>query len=113
MNQLYFINYTKAFDCVDHNKVWKTLWEMGIADHLTCLLRNLYVGQEATVRTLNGKTDSYKIEKGVQQDCLLSLCLFNLYAEHIMRNARLDKLQVGIKELGETSKTSDMWIISL
>ena len=94
---LCFINYAKAFDCVDHNKLWKALREMGIPDHLTCLLRNLYVGQEATVRTLYGTTDWFKIEKGVWQGCLLSPCLFNLYGEHIMRNARLDELQAGIK----------------
>ena len=82
---------------MDHNKLWKALKDMGIPDHLTCLLRNLYAGQEATVRTLYGKTDWFKIEKGAQQSCLLSLCLFNLYTEHIMRNARLDELQAGIK----------------
>ena len=82
---------------MDHNKQWKALKEMGRPDHLTCLLRNLYAGQEATVRTLYGKTDWFKIEKGAQQSCLLSLCLFNLYTEHIMRNARLDELQAGIK----------------
>ena len=76
---------------------WKILKEMGIPDHLTCLLRNLYAGQEATVRTLYGTTDWFKIEKGVRQGCLLSPCLFNLYTEHIMRNARLDELQAGIK----------------
>ena len=91
-----FINYTEAFDCVDHNKRWKALREMGIPDYLTCLLRNLYAGQEATVRTLCGTTDWFKIEKGEQQGCLLSLCLFNLYVEHIMRNARLDEAQDGI-----------------
>ena len=100
MNQLYFINYTKAFDCVDHNKLWKALKEMGIADHLTCLLRNLCVGQEATVRTLYGTNDWFRIEKGVLQGCLLLPCLFNLYAEHIMSNAGLDELQAGIK-IGE------------
>ena len=84
------INYAKAFSCVDHEKLWKALREMRIPDHLTCLLRNLYVGQEATVGTLYGTTDWFKIEKGVQQGCLLSPCLFNLYAEHIMGNARLD-----------------------
>ena len=84
-----FIDYTKAFDCVDHNKLWKALREMGIPDQLTCFLRNLYVGQEATFRTLYGTTDWLKIEKGVGQGCLLSPCLFNLYAEHIMRKARL------------------------
>ena len=92
-----FIDYAKAFDCVDHNELWKALKEMGIQDHLTCLLRNLYVGQEATVRTLYGTTDWFKIEKGIQQGCRLSPCLFNLYPEHIMRNAGLDELQAGIK----------------
>ena len=82
---------------MDHNKLWKALREMGIPDHLTCLLRNLYVGQEATVRTLYGTTDWFKIEKGVQQGCLLLACLFNLYIEHIMRNAGLDELEAGIK----------------
>ena len=82
---------------MNHNKLCKALKEMGILDHLTCLLRNLYVGQEATVRTLYGTTDWLKIEKGVGQGCLLSPCLFNLYAEHIMRNAGLDKLQARIK----------------
>ena len=92
-----FIDYTKAFDCVDHNKLWKALREMGIPGHLTCLLRNLYVGQEAIVRTQYRTTDWFKIEKGVQEGCLLSPCLFNLCAEHIMRNAGLDELQSGIK----------------
>ena len=82
---------------VDHDKLWKALREMGIPDYLACLLRNLYVCQEATVRTLYGTNDWFKIKKGVQQDCLLSPCLFNIYAEHIMRNARLDELQAGIK----------------
>ena len=94
---LCFIDYTEAFDCVNHNKLCKALKEMGILDHLTCLLRNLYVGQEAIVRTQYRTTDWFKIEKGVQQGCLLSPCLFNLCAEHIMRNAGLDELQVGIK----------------
>ena len=79
-----FIDYTKAFDCVDHNKLWKTLQEMGTSDHLTCLLRNLYAGQEATVRIGHGTTDQFQIGKGVCQGCILSLCLFNLYAEYIM-----------------------------
>ena len=87
-------------DCVDHHKLWKILQEMGIPDHLTCLLRNLYAGQEATVRTGHGTTDRFQVEKGIQQGCLLSPCLFNLCAEHIMRNARLDKLQAGIKTDG-------------
>ena len=83
-------DYAKAFDYVDHNKLWKILKEMEIPDHLTCLLRNLYVGQEAAVRTLYGTTDWFRIEKGVPQGSLLLPCLFKLYAEHIMRNARLD-----------------------
>ena len=86
--------------CMDYNKLWKTLKEMGIPEHLSCLLRNLYAGQEATVKTLYITTDWFKIEKGIRQGCLLSPCLFNLYAEHIMRNARLDELQAGIK-IGE------------
>ena len=94
---LYFINYAKAFDCVDHEKLWKALEEMGIPHHLTCFLRNLYANQEATVRALYGTTDWFKIEKGVSQGCLLSPCLLNPYAEHIRRNAGLVELQVGIK----------------
>ena len=86
-----FIDYTKAFNCVDHNKLCKILQEMGIPDHLTCLLRNLYGDQEATVRTGHGTTDSFQIGKGVRQSCILSPCLFNLYAEYIMRNARLEE----------------------
>ena len=92
-----FIDYTKAFDCVDHSKLWKILKEMGIPDHLTHLLRNLYAGQEATVRTGHITTDWFQIRKGVRQDCILSPCLFNLYAEYIMQNAGLDKTQTGIK----------------
>ena len=88
-----FIDYAKAFDCVDHNKLWKILKEMGIPDHLTCLLRNLYAGQEATVRTGQGTTDWFQIGKGVRQVCILSPCLFNLYAEYIMRNAGLEEAQ--------------------
>ena len=95
-----FIDYAKAFDCVDHNKLWKILKEMGIPDHLTCLLRNLYVGQEATVRTGHGTTDWFQIGKGVSQDCIVSPCLFNLYAEYIMRNAGLEEAQAGIKIAG-------------
>ena len=86
-----FIDYAKAFDSVDHNKLWKILKELGIPDHLTCLLRKLYAGQEATVRTRHGTTDWFQIGKGVHQGCILSPCLFNLYAEHIMWNARLDE----------------------
>ena len=95
-----FIDYTKVFDCVDHNKLWKTLKEMGIPDHLTCLLRNLYAGQEATVRTGHGTTDWFQIRKGVYQGCILSPGLFNLYAEYIMRNARLEETQAEIKNAG-------------
>ena len=92
-----FIDYAKAFECMDHNKLWKILQEMGILDHLTCLLRNLYAGQKATLRTGRGTTDWFQIGKGVCQGCILSLCLFNLYAEFIMRNARLDEAQAEIK----------------
>ena len=95
-----FIDYAKAFDCVDHNKLWKILQEMGIPDHLTCLLRNLYAGQEATVRTGHGTTDWFQIRKGVRQGCILLPCLFYLYAEYIMRNAGLEETQAGIKIAG-------------
>ena len=111
-----FIDYAKAFDCVDHNKLWKILQEVGIPDHLTCLLRNLYSGQEATVRTGHGSllgllakikcrtghgtADCFQIGKGVRQGCVLSPCLFNLYAEYIMRNAGLDEAQARIKISG-------------
>ena len=91
-----FIDYAKAFDCVDHNKLWKILKD-GNTDHRTCLLRNLYAGQEATVRTGHGTTDRLQIGKGVHQGCILSLGLFNLYAEYIIRNAALDEAQAGIK----------------
>ena len=103
-----FIDYAKAFDCVDHNKLWKILQEMGIPDHLTCLLRNLYAGQEATVRTGHETTDWFQIGKGVHQGCILSPCLCNLYAEYIMRNARLEEAQAGTKIAGRNSITSDM-----
>ena len=92
-----FSDYAKAFDCVDHNKLWKILKEMRIPDHLTCLLRNLYAGQEATVRTGHRTTDCFQIGKGVHQGCILSPCLFNFYAEYIMRNAGLDEAQAGGK----------------
>ena len=95
-----FIDYAKAFDCVDHNKLWKILKDMGIPDHLNCLLRNLYAGQEAMVRTVHGTTDWFQIRKGVRQGCILSPCLFNLYAEYIKQNARLDEAQAGIKIAG-------------
>uniref|UniRef100_A0A8B9Y970 RNA-directed DNA polymerase n=1 Tax=Bos mutus grunniens TaxID=30521 RepID=A0A8B9Y970_BOSMU len=98
-----FIDYAKAFDCVDHNKLWKILQEMGIPDHLTCLLRNLYAGQEATVRTGHGTTDWFQIGKGVRQGCILSPCLFNLCAEYIMRNTGLDEAQAGIKIAGRNT----------
>ena len=92
-----FIDYAKTFDCVDHNKLWKILKEMGIPDHLTYLLRNLYAGQEAIVRTGHGTTDWFQIGKGVCQVCILTPCLFNLHAEYILRNAGLDGAQAGIK----------------
>ena len=92
-----FIDYAKAFDCVDHNKLWTILKEMGIPDHLTCLLRNLYAGQEATIRTRHRTTDWFQIGQGVCQGCILSTCLFNLYAEYIMRKAGLEETQAGIK----------------
>ena len=94
-----FNDYAKAFDCVDHNKLWKILREMGISDHLTCLLRNLYAGQETRARNGHG-TDWFQIEKGVHQGCILSPCLFNFYAEYIMRNVGLEETQAGIKTAG-------------
>ena len=104
-----FIDYAKAFDCVDHNKLWKILKEMGISDHLACILRNLYAGQEATVRAVRHRTiDWFQIRKGVCQGCILLPCLFNLYAEYIMWNARLDEAQAGIKIAGELPVTSDI-----
>ena len=93
-----FIDCTKAFECVDHNKLWKILKEMGTPDHLTCLLRNLYAGQETTVRTGHGTTDWFQIGKGVHQGCILSSYLFNVYAQYIMQYARLDEAQAGIKK---------------
>ena len=92
-----FIDYTKAFDCVDHNKLCEIIKEMGIPDHLTCLLRNLYAGQEAIVKIKHGTKDWFQIGKGVHQGCVLLPCLFNLYAEYIMQNAILDEAQAGIK----------------
>ena len=103
-----FIDYAKAFDCVDHNKLWKSLKQMGIPDHLTCLLRNLYASQEATVRTGHGTTDWLQIRKRVHQGCKLSPFLFNLYAEYIMWNFRLDEAQAGIKIARRNIIVSDM-----
>ena len=103
-----FIDYAKFFDCVDHNKLWKILQEMRIPDHLTCLLRNLYAGQEATVRTRHGTKDWFKIGKGVRQGCILSPCLFNLYEEYIMRNAGLEEAHAESRLLGEIPITSHM-----
>ena len=94
---LCFIDYAKAFDCADHNKLCKILKERGIPDHLSCLLRNLYAGQEATARTGHGTTDWFQIAKGVHQGCILSPCLFNLHAEYIMKNAGLEEAQAGVK----------------
>ena len=102
------IDYAKAFDCVDHNKLWKILKEMGIPDHLTCLLRNLYAGQEATVRTGHGTTDWFQIGKGIHQGCILSSDLFNLYAEYIMRTLGCKKHKLESRLPGEISITSDM-----
>ena len=95
-----FIDYAKALDCVNHNKLWKILKEMGIPEHLTCFLRNLYAGQEPTVRTGHGTTDWFQIGKGVCQGCILAPCLFNLYAEYVMRNAGLEETQAGINFSG-------------
>ena len=103
-----FIDYAKAFDCVDHNKLWTILKEMGISDHPTCLVRNLYAGQESTVRTGHGTTDSFQIGKGVCQGCIFSPCLFDLYEEYIMRNAGLEEAQLESRLPGEISITSDM-----
>ena len=110
-----FIDYAKAFNCVNHNKLWKILQEREITDNLTCLLRNLYAGQEATVRIGCGTTDCFQIGQGVRQGCILSTCLFNLYAEYIMRNARLEESQAGIKIAGRNInnlRSSDMQMTS-
>ena len=93
----WFIDYAKTFDCVDHNKLWKILKEIGIPDDLTCLLRNLYAGQKATVQIGHGTTDWFQTGKGLHQDCILSPCLFNFYAGYIMRSTGLDEAQAGIK----------------
>ena len=103
-----FIDYAKTFDTVDHNKLWKILREMAIPDHLTCLLRNLYAGQEATVKTGHGTTDWFQIGNGVHQGCILPPCLFNFYAEYIMRNAGLEETQAGIKISRRNINNSDM-----
>ena len=108
-----FIDHAKVFDCVNHNKLWEILKQMGIPDHPTCLLRNLYAGQEATVRTGHGTTDWFQIGKGVRQGCILSPCLFNLYAEYIMRNAGMDESQLKSRLPGEISRTSDMQMTPL
>ena len=102
-----FIDYAKSFDCVDHNKLWKILKETGIPDHLTCLLRNLYAGQEATVRTGHGTTDWFQNGKGVPQGCILSLCLFNLFAEYITEMSGWMKHKLESRLRGEISITSD------
>ena len=111
-----FIDYAKAFDCMHHNKLWEILKETGIPDHLTCLLRNLYVGQEATVRTGHGKTHWFQIGKGVHQGCMLSPCLFNLYAEYIMQNVGLDEAQAGIeiarKDINNLSYADDTTLMA-
>ena len=106
-----FIDYAKAFDCVDHKKLWTILKDMGIPDHLTCLLRNLYAGQETTVRTGHGTTAWFHTGKAVHQGCILSLCLFNLYVEYIMRNAGLEEAQAGNKITGRNSITLDTQMI--
>ena len=103
-----FIDYAKAFDCVDHNELWKILKEMGIPDHLTCHLRNLYSGQEGIVKTDYGTTAWFQIGKGVRQGCILSPCLFNLYAKYLMRNAGLEEAQAGIKIAGKPCRNSSV-----
>ena len=103
----------KPLNCVDHNKLWKILKEIRILDHLTCLLRNLYAGQETTVRTRHEAKDWFQMGKGVHQGCILSPCLFNLYAEYIMQNAKLDEVQARIKIAGRNISTSDMQMMPL
>ena len=104
-----FIDYTKAFNSEDHSKLWKIIQEVGIPDHITCLLRNLYAGQEATVRTEHGSTDLFQIGKGVGEGCILSSCLFNLHAEYMMQNAGLDEIQAGIKIARRNINNLDQW----
>ena len=106
-----FIDYAIAFDCVDYNKLWKTVREIGVPDHLTYLLRNLYAGKEAKVRSRHGTMDWFQIGKGVRQGCLLSPCLFNLNGPYIIQNAWLDEAQAGIKITGKISITSDTQMI--
>ena len=108
-----FIDYAEVFDCVDHHKMWKILKEMGIPDHLTCLLRNMYAGQEATVRTGHGTTDWLQMGKALCQGCVFSPCLFNLYAEYIMRNPGWIKHKLESRLSGEISITSDMQMTPL
>ena len=107
-----FIDYSKAFDCVDHNKLWKILKEMRIPDHLTCLLRSLYTGQEATVRTGNETTDCFQIGKGVCQGCILKHCLFNLYAQYIMQNAPLDGVKIVGRNINNLRYTDDITLMA-
>ena len=107
-----FIDYAKVFDCVDHNKLWKILKEMEIPDHPTCLLRNLYAGQEAIVRTGHGTTDWFQIGKGVRQSCILSPCLFNLHVEYIMRNAALEEAQAEINIVGKYRYVDDTTLMA-
>ena len=111
LEKICFTDYAKAFDCVDYNKLGKILKEMGIPDHQTCLLRNLYAGQEVTARTGHGTTDWFQIGKGIHQGCILSPCLFNLYAEYIMRNAGLEEAQSGIKISRRNINNLDMQMI--
>ena len=109
----WFIDYAKVFDCVDHHKLWKNLQQMGIPDHLICLFINLYAGQEATVRTGHGTTDWFQIRTGVRQGCIMSPCLFNIYAEYIMRNAGLEEAQAGIKIPGSNINNLRYWALYL
>ena len=109
----FFIDYTKVFECVDHNKLWKILKEKGVPDYFTCLLRNLYAGKEAKGRTGHGTMDWFTFRKGVYQGCILSPCLFNLYVEYIMWNAGLDESQAEIKIAQKISTASDMQMVPL
>ena len=114
-NIYFFIDYVKAFDCVDHNKMWKILKDMGVLDHFTCLLRNLYTGQEATVRTGHGTMDWFQIGKGVYQGCILSPCLFNLDSECLVRNARLDdqaRIKIARRNINNLRYADDTTLIA-